>query len=79
MTIRVVLVDDQPLLRTGFRMILHVTDDASVVDEGADGGAAVTQVAELEPDVVLMDIRMPGWTGSRQPAGSWPWEGRLGC
>jgi len=63
MTIRVVLVDDQPLLRTGFRMILHATDDVSVVGEAADGGAAVAQVAELEPDVVLMDIRMPGMDG----------------
>jgi DNA-binding NarL/FixJ family response regulator len=63
MTIRVVLVDDQPLLRTGFRMILHATDDVSVVGEAADGSAAVTQVAELEPDVVLMDIRMPGMDG----------------
>jgi DNA-binding NarL/FixJ family response regulator len=63
MTIRVVLVDDQPLLRTGFRMILHATDDVLVVGEAADGGAAVTQVAELEPDVVLMDIRMPGMDG----------------
>jgi DNA-binding NarL/FixJ family response regulator len=62
-TIRVVLVDDQPLLRTGFRMILHATDDVLVVGEAADGGAAVTQVAELEPDVVLMDIRMPGMDG----------------
>jgi DNA-binding NarL/FixJ family response regulator len=58
-----VLVDDQPLLRTGFRMILHATDDVLVVGEAADGGAAVTQVAELEPDVVLMDIRMPGMDG----------------
>jgi DNA-binding NarL/FixJ family response regulator len=62
-TIRVVLVDDQPLLRTGFRMILHATDDVSVVGEAADGGSAVTRVAELEPDVVLMDIRMPGMDG----------------
>jgi DNA-binding NarL/FixJ family response regulator len=63
MTIRVVLVDDQPLLRTGFRMILHATDDVSVVGEAADGGAAITQVAELKPDVVLMDVRMPGMDG----------------
>jgi DNA-binding NarL/FixJ family response regulator len=63
MTIRVVLVDDQPLLRTGFRMILHATDDVRVVGEAADGGAAVTQVAEVKPDVVLMDIRMPGMDG----------------
>jgi DNA-binding NarL/FixJ family response regulator len=63
MTIRVVLVDDQPLLRTGFRMILHATDDVTVVGEAADGGQAVARVAELEPDVVLMDVRMPGMDG----------------
>jgi DNA-binding NarL/FixJ family response regulator len=63
MTIRVVLVDDQPLLRTGFRMILHATADISIVGEAADGGQAVARVAELEPDVVLMDIRMPGMDG----------------
>jgi DNA-binding NarL/FixJ family response regulator len=62
-TIRVVLVDDQPLLRTGFRMILHATDDVRVVGEAADGAQAVARVQELTPDVVLMDIRMPGMDG----------------
>jgi DNA-binding NarL/FixJ family response regulator len=63
MRITVVLVDDQPLLRTGFRMILHSTEDIVVVGEASDGGQAVTIVAEQMPDVVLMDVRMPGMDG----------------
>ena len=63
MTVRVVLVDDQALVRTGFRMILEGTDDIEVVGEAADGAAAVGVVAEVKPDVVLMDVRMPGVDG----------------
>ena len=63
MSISVVLVDDQPLLRTGFRMILHSTDDIVVVGEAADGTQAVEVVAAEAPDVVLMDVRMPGVDG----------------
>jgi DNA-binding NarL/FixJ family response regulator len=63
MTISVVLVDDQPLLRTGFRMILHSTPDIVVVGEASDGSQAVDVVASLSPDVVLMDVRMPGVDG----------------
>ncbi|MGH3743774.1 MAG: response regulator [Mycobacteriales bacterium] len=63
MTITVLLVDDQPLLRTGFRMILGAERDMSVVGEAADGAEAVTQVDRLAPDVVLMDVRMPGMDG----------------
>lgn len=63
MTIRVLLVDDQPLLRTGFRMILEAEPDIAVVGEAADGGQAVEQVRALQPDVVLMDIRMPRMDG----------------
>ncbi|HEU0101057.1 MAG TPA: response regulator transcription factor [Mycobacteriales bacterium] len=59
MTIRVLLVDDQPLLRTGFRLILQTEPDIEVVGEAADGEVAVQQVQALHPDVVLMDIRMP--------------------
>jgi DNA-binding NarL/FixJ family response regulator len=63
MSIAVVLVDDQPLLRTGFRMILHSTDDIVVVGEASDGRQAVDVVAQMAPDVVLMDVRMPGLDG----------------
>jgi DNA-binding NarL/FixJ family response regulator len=62
-TIRVLLVDDQPLLRTGFRLILQSEPDLEVVGEAADGEVAVAQVAALRPDVVLMDIRMPRMDG----------------
>lgn len=57
--IRIVLVDDQPLLRMGFRLILEGEDGLEVVGEASDGAEAVEQVRILEPDVVLMDVRMP--------------------
>ena len=63
MTIRVLLVDDQPLLRTGFRLILQTEPDIEVVGEAADGEVALSQVRALHPDVVLMDIRMPRMDG----------------
>src|SRR5580698_6094055 len=63
MTIRVVLADDQSLLRKGFRMILEAEDDFSVVGEAADGAAAVRLVELYQPDVVLMDVRMPTLDG----------------
>lgn len=63
MTIRVLLVDDQPLLRTGFRMILEAESDLVVVGEAGDGQQALDQVRALQPDVVLMDIRMPRMDG----------------
>jgi DNA-binding NarL/FixJ family response regulator len=63
MTIRVLLVDDQPLLRTGFRMILEAEPDMLVVGEASDGAQAVELVASAMPDVVLMDIRMPRMDG----------------
>ncbi|QHK20979.1 response regulator [Pseudarthrobacter psychrotolerans] len=57
--ITVLLVDDQPLLRMGFRLILEGQDDLHIVGEASDGAEAVRQVRDLNPDVVLMDVRMP--------------------
>ncbi|MDQ1660295.1 MAG: hypothetical protein QOJ68_275 [Blastococcus sp.] len=68
MSIRVLLVDDQALLRTGFRMILSAQPDLEVVGEAIDGADAVRQVAQLRPDVVLMDVRMPGMDGVQATA-----------
>ena len=61
--IRVLLVDDQPLLRKGFRMVLESEDDLEVAGEAADGVEAIAEVARTRPDVVLMDIRMPNLDG----------------
>ena len=61
--IRVLLVDDQALVRAGFRALLDAQSDIEVVGEAADGAAAVEQSADLVPDIVLMDIRMPGTDG----------------
>jgi DNA-binding NarL/FixJ family response regulator len=63
MTIRVLLVDDDPLVRAGLRLMLRSAPDIDVIGEAADGAAAITATAELVPDVVLMDIRMPGTDG----------------
>ncbi|WP_328519732.1 response regulator transcription factor [Kribbella sp. NBC_00359] len=63
MSIRVLLTDDQPLIRTGFRMILEETVDIDVVGEAQDGAEAIRLVAQLDPDVILMDVRMPGVDG----------------
>ena len=63
MTIRVLVVDDQAMVREGLRMILDLQDDIEVVAEAGDGQAALHAVAEHRPDVVLMDIRMPGMDG----------------
>jgi DNA-binding NarL/FixJ family response regulator len=63
MTIRVVLADDEQLLRVGFRMILDASGDFEVVAEAADGRAAVAAVATHRPDVVVMDVRMPDVDG----------------
>ena len=57
--VRVLLVDDQPLLRMGFRLILEGEDDLCIVGEASNGADAVRHVRELGPDVVLMDVRMP--------------------
>jgi len=62
-TIRVLLADDQELVRTGFRMIIDARDDLTVVGEAADGREAVALAGTTWPDVVLMDIRMPNLDG----------------
>jgi DNA-binding NarL/FixJ family response regulator len=59
----VLIVDDQPLQRLGFRMLLEATPGTEVIGEAANGAEAVRRTAELRPDVVLMDIRMPGMDG----------------
>jgi DNA-binding NarL/FixJ family response regulator len=63
MSIAVLLADDQPLLRRGFRMILEAEDDLTVTAEAGDGAEAVALTHQHQPDVVLMDIRMPGMDG----------------
>ncbi|MEV6385114.1 response regulator transcription factor [Streptomyces sp. NPDC051773] len=59
----VLIADDQPLQRLGFRMLLESQDDMTVVGEAPGGSEAVRMTAELHPDVVLMDVRMPGLDG----------------
>ncbi|WP_327250555.1 response regulator transcription factor [Streptomyces sp. NBC_01244] len=61
--IRVVLIDDQPLIRTGLRVLIADTPDLEVVGEAGNGADAVELVARLRPDVAIMDIRMPGADG----------------
>lgn len=63
MTIRVALADDQALVRAGFRALLNAQEDVAVVGEAADGDEAVKVAREHKPDVMLMDIRMPGTDG----------------
>jgi DNA-binding NarL/FixJ family response regulator len=63
MSLRVLIADDQHLVRAGFRTILGIQPDLEVVGEAADGTEAVALATDLKPDVVLMDIRMPGLDG----------------
>jgi DNA-binding NarL/FixJ family response regulator len=62
-SVRVLIADDQALVRGGFRMILEAKEDMEVVGEAGDGAEAVELVERLEPDVVLMDVRMPDMDG----------------
>ena len=62
-TISVVLADDQALMRMGFRMVLEAEEDITVVGEASDGTSALAQAKALNPDVILMDVRMPGMNG----------------
>ena len=73
MTVRVLLADDQVLIRSGFAALVNSADDLEVIGEAGDGTEAVRQAGVLRPDVVLMDIRMPGVDGlaaARQIAAS---------
>ncbi|MFI0217551.1 response regulator [Streptomyces lydicus] len=63
MTIRVVVADDEELLRTGFRLVIDSWEDLAVVGEAGDGRQAVQLIERTRPDVALMDIRMPGMDG----------------
>jgi DNA-binding NarL/FixJ family response regulator len=69
MTIRVLVADDQDMVRTGFRMILASEPDIEVVGDAGDGREAVAQARQLRPDVALMDIRMPTMDGLEATAG----------
>jgi DNA-binding NarL/FixJ family response regulator len=62
-SVRVLIADDQALVRGGFRMILEAKDDMEVVGEAGEGAEAVAMVERMQPDVVLMDVRMPGVDG----------------
>ncbi|MFE3179633.1 response regulator [Streptomyces violascens] len=78
MTVRVLVVDDQEMVRTGLRLVIDRREDLSVVGEAADGEQAVARAVELRPDVVLMDVRMPGTTGveaTRRITTCWPGPG----
>ncbi|WP_079271267.1 response regulator [Streptomyces lydicus] len=78
MTVRVLLADDQEMVRTALRLVIDRRADLSVVGESSDGEQAVSHAIELQPDVVLMDVRMPGMTGveaTRRITTSWPGPG----
>ncbi len=61
--IRVMTVDDHPLVREGLRFMLATSDDLVLVGDAADGGTALQRISEAQPDVILLDIRMPGMDG----------------
>ncbi len=63
MSTRILLADDQAMVRAGFRMILEMQGDMEVIGEAGDGTEAIGAVKKLRPDIVLMDIQMPGMDG----------------
>jgi DNA-binding NarL/FixJ family response regulator len=63
MAVRILIVDDHPLVRSGLRSLLAATDDLEVIGEAASGEEAVAMAASLRPDVIVMDVRMPGLNG----------------
>ncbi|MGW3103932.1 response regulator [Streptomyces sp. NPDC001100] len=78
MNVRVLVVDDQEIVRTALRLVIDRREGLTVVGEAADGEQAVTRAVELRPDVVLMDVRMPGTNGveaTRRIVGDWPGPG----
>jgi DNA-binding NarL/FixJ family response regulator len=77
--IRVLLADDDALVRGGLRALLGAEDDIDVVGEAADGRQAIARARELQPDVVLMDVRMPGVDGvsATREIASWPGRPRV--
>jgi two-component system, NarL family, response regulator YdfI len=73
--IRVVIADDHPIVRTGLRLMLGMKEGIELVGEAADGVAAIHLVSSLQPDVVLMDLRMPamdGWEAIERIRAEWP-------
>jgi DNA-binding NarL/FixJ family response regulator len=68
MTVRVLICDDQPLVLAGLRTLLGTQPDIEIIGEAADGAAAISAATRLHPDVVLMDVRMPGTDGIKATA-----------
>ncbi|MER6809803.1 response regulator transcription factor [Spirillospora sp. NPDC000708] len=77
MTVRVLLADDQEMVRAALRVVIDRRDGLAVVGEAADGAEAVAEAARLRPDVVVMDVRMPGVSGveATRRIMTGPWEG----